>query len=87
MTGIDFEMAEIKLPKVERLSYENGRKRGYVEGWGEGYKSAEKEFKITYPCSVCGKSLEMLPGNKDYQKLKVYMKQNGWAHSTCLNGK
>lgn len=84
-TEEDFEKAKVKLPNLERLSYENGKKRGYNEGWSNGYGLGEKDFKITYPCSVCGKPLELRPGNRDHAEAIKYLKENGWAHKNCLN--
>jgi len=85
----DFEKAKIKLPNLEKLSYENGHKRGYEGGKDAGYKlgydEAEEEFKITYPCSVCGKPTVMRPGDNDHIAMKGYMREHGWAHSSCLN--
>ena len=83
----DFEKAKIKLPNLEKLSYENGYKRGFKEGRDEGYtlgfKEAEKGFKITYPCSVCRKPMVMHPDEKDHIAMKGYMKEHGWRHNDC----
>lgn len=85
----DFEKAKIKLPNLEKLSYENGYKRGFEggkdAGYMLGYDEAEEEFKITYPCSVCGKPLVMRPGDKDHIAMKGYMREHGWEHSSCGN--
>jgi ssDNA-binding Zn-finger/Zn-ribbon topoisomerase 1 len=85
----DFEKAKIKLPNLEKLSYENGYKRGFEggkdAGYMLGYDEAEEEFKITYPCSVCGKQLVMRPGDKDHIAMKGYMREHGWEHSSCGN--
>ena len=85
----DFEKAKIKLPNLEKLSYENGYKRGFKEGkdagYMLGYDEAEEEFKITYPCSVCGKQLVMRPGDKDHIAMKGDMREHGWEHSSCGN--
>lgn len=83
----DFEKAKLKLPNLEKLSYENGYKRGIKEGIDTGYMSgyyeAEKKFKITYPCSVCGKPMVMEPGGEDHIAMKKYMKEHGWHHGEC----
>ena len=85
----DFEKAKIKLPNLEKLSYENGYKRGFKEGKDAGYKlgydEVEEEFKITYPCSVCGKQLVMRPGSGSHIAIKGYLREQGWGHSSCLN--
>ena len=83
----DFEKAKVKLPNLEKLSYENGYKRGLKEGkdLGEklGYYEAERNFKITYPCSKCGKPMEMRPGDDDHKAMIGYMKEQGWHHGNC----
>ena len=75
----DFKNANVKLPAIERLSYENGRKRGQ----DDGYNRAREEFEITYPCSVCGKPMNMEPGDKDHIAMRGYMKEHGWHHGDC----
>lgn len=79
----DFAKANVKLPNLEKLSYQNGKKSGYNEGWSGGYKDGEKDFKITYPCSVCGKLMEMNPGENDHKAMIEYMKEQGWHHGNC----
>ena len=79
----DFDRAKVKLPRLERLSYENGRKRGYDEGWSDGFDEAIEDYKITYPCSVCGKPIEMMPGDNGHKAMISYMKEHGWHHGNC----
>ena len=79
----DFDRAKVKLPRLERLSYENGRKRGYDEGWSEGFDEAIEDYRITYPCNVCGKPIEMEPNSKSHGAMISYMHQNGWGHTNC----
>lgn len=85
VTDEDFEKAKVIIPNKEKMIYDNGRKRGYNEGISEGYDMAESEFKITYPCSVCGKLIVMHPNGKDHVEMKDYMRKNGWHHVTCSN--
>ena len=80
----DFEKSKVKISDVEKIVYENGRNRGYDNGWAEGYSEAESVFRITYPCSVCGKSMVMYPGRKDHKDMIQHMKDQGWSHSECL---
>ena len=81
----DFEMAKVKLPNMERMVYQNGWRRGFDEGQFEGYGKAELEFKVTYPCSVCGKPIVMKPGSESHIAMKGYMREHGWEHSSCGN--
>ena len=84
----DFEKAKVKLPNLEKLSYDNGYNRGFKEGrdvgYILGYHEAEEEFKITYPCSICGKPILVRPGSKSHKDIIAHMKEYGWAHSECL---
>lgn len=79
----DFDRAKVKLPRLERLSYENGRKRGYDGGWSDGFDEAIENYRITYPCNVCGKPIEMEPNSKSHSAMISYMHQNGWGHTNC----
>ena len=88
----DFKNTNVKLPAIERLSYENGRLRGKGESWSDGFDDGEKEghnhareeFEITYPCSVCGKPITMKPRSKSHKAIMGYMKEQGWGHSNCV---
>ena len=92
LTDEDFNNANVKLPAIEHLSYENGRLRGKDEGWSdgfddgerEGHEHAREEFEITYPCNVCGKQMNMKPGGKDHMAMIGYMKEHGWGHGDCV---
>ena len=79
----DFKNAYVKLPAIEHLSYENGRKRGQDEGFENGYNQAREEFEITYLCSVCGRPIDMKPGGEGHKAMVTYMKENGWGHKSC----
>ena len=81
----DFDKAKVKLPPLEKLVYENGRASGYEEGWSDGFDEAVEDYKITYPCSVCGKPIEMMSGDNDHKAMIGYMKEKGWAHKKCFN--
>ena len=73
------------INKSKKTWTEKGRKKGYNEGYRDGYSKGTTDFKITYPCSICGNELGMKPGAKDHEAMKGLMRQAGWAHSTCLN--
>ncbi|AKA48727.1 hypothetical protein IX51_06005 [uncultured archaeon] len=80
----DFEKAKAKLPRLERLSYENGKKKGHEDGWADGYDEAIEDYRITYPCKVCGKAIVMKTGDNGHKAMIEYMKEHGWSHSSCL---
>lgn len=81
----DFKNANVKLPAIEHLSYENGRKRGQDEGYEDGLELAKEEYEITYPCSVCGKPIAMKPRSESHKAMIGYMKEHGWGHGSCVN--
>ena len=54
----------------------------YRRGYDKGYSKAEKEFKVTYACSVCGKIM-LLTSEEEKQAAGEYMEAHGWAHDEC----
>ena len=56
--------------------------KAYRRGYDKGYKKAENEFKVTYPCSVCGKIMS-LDSEDERRAAAEYMKAHGWAHHEC----
>jgi len=59
-------------------------KEAYDRGYHQGYTEAEATFKITYRCSICGETLTMMPNANDHIAAQRYLREQGWAHSTCL---
>ena len=76
-----------KVNKSRKTWTDKGYKKGYGEGHRQGHNKGVAEYKITYPCSVCGKELIMIPDNKDHVAMKTMMNTGGWAHSSCLEAK
>jgi hypothetical protein len=58
-------------------------KEAYDRGHHQGYRVAEDTFKITYFCSICDKTLTMMPNANDHLAAQRYMREHEWAHSTC----
>ena len=58
--------------------YEQGRKKGYEE--------AKKLYQVTYFCSICGKTMEVT-SPKAKEAVRQYMKEHGWGHVACQQGK
>jgi hypothetical protein len=54
------------------------------EGHYQGFRKAEETYKITYPCSVCGETLTMMPNSNDHMAAQRYLREQRWAHPTCL---
>ena len=76
-----------EVNKAKKTWRKKGYDSGYREGDKAGYQRGVKQYKVTYPCSVCGGELVMMPGAKDHEAMKAFMKQAGWAHSSCIEKK
>jgi flagellar biosynthesis/type III secretory pathway protein FliH len=72
-----------KVNKSRKTWTDKGYKKGYGEGHRQGHNKGVAEYKITYPCSVCGEKLVMIPDNKDHVAMKKMMINAGWGHSSC----
>ena len=58
------------------------RKQGYDAGYKKGYAEAERLYKVTYPCNVCGKLLTVT-STDEKEAIKQYMKEHSWGHREC----
>lgn len=43
-----------------------------------------KKYKITYPCAICGKEIQIAVGDADYKDIRGFLRDEGWGHSDCL---
>ena len=57
-------------------------KKGHAEKYRKDYVEAECLYKVTYFCSVCGKTLTVTSGDKK-EVIKKYMPEHGWGQSAC----
>lgn len=78
------DILKIGLGIIETKVREEGeiRKKAYTEGYRKGYSDAECKYKITYPCSVCGETIE-LSSREAKQAASGYMQEHGWGHRVC----
>jgi predicted CopG family antitoxin len=60
-------------------------KKGHAEGYRKGYAEAERLYEVTYPCSVCGKTL-VVTSRDEKEAIKEYMQEHGWGHRACHEG-
>jgi len=67
------------IEKSQVMSKVNKRRKNWTD---KGYRKGVAEYKITYPCSVCGEELVMMPGNEDHTAMKTKMHDGGWGHSS-----
>ena len=51
-----------EINKGKKTWRKKGYSSGYKDGDKAGYKRGVQESRITYPCSVCGGELVMMPG-------------------------
>jgi len=57
-------------------------KQGYASGYKKGYAEAESNFKVTYPCTICGKALTVT-SQEEKEAIRRYMRENNWGHTAC----
>jgi len=84
MSNGDVYKAGLGVIEVKVRAEAEIRQEGYEEGQLNGYELAESEYKVTYPCSICGKSIEVTT-DKEKEAIAKYMVEHGWAHGDCLN--
>jgi hypothetical protein len=84
MSNGDVYKAGLGVIEVKVRAEAEIRQEGYEEGQLSGYELAESEYKVTYPCSICGKSIEVTT-DKEKEAIAKYMVEHGWAHGDCLN--
>ena len=63
--------------------YDKGIRESRSKGRKEGNEEATKKWRISYPCSVCGKLLDLMPGSAWYKVIAEYLKSRGWGHRIC----
>jgi hypothetical protein len=78
-------MAELNKAKktFEDKGYSEGEGIGRKIGRALGYDQATKEWRISYPCSICGEPIYMKPEDKDTKAAAEHLTSQGWGHSSC----
>ena len=66
-------LLQLKMPDVEEIK-------------DEAYDQAAKDNQIWYYCAVCGKRINVEPNSDSHKAIIGYMKEHGWAHSSCHGG-
>jgi hypothetical protein len=74
----------IGLLEVKVSKEKEAREQGFEEGFEKGFEEAESLYKVTYPCRVCRKTLEVT-SVKEKEAIKRYMLEHGWGHADCVN--
>lgn len=70
-------LQEAKMPDIRERN-EIARKKGYNQ--------ALKEYRISYPCPVCGERIDITPNSESHKAIMGYMKKDNWAHTSCHGG-
>ena len=72
---------EVKIRKEKEIR-DQAFTEGNDKGVEESYELAESLYKVMYPCSVCGKPIELdTPEQKE--AASTYMTEHGWGHAKC----
>ena len=81
------DILKIGLGRLEEKAAEceNARNEGIYEGYMVGFSEAEKAFKVTYPCSVCGEMIRV-SAVEEKEAIMQFMVEHNWAHHSCHNG-
>ena len=78
-------MAE--LNKAKKTYMEAGHDTGFSDGFSKGrqlgYNEAIKEWRVSYPCSVCGEPCYMRPEGNATKEAVKYLTSQGWRHGGC----
>jgi len=83
--GLSFaDVLKLGLELIEPVSKKDAAamRRSRDAGYRAGYGAAKKEYGITYPCSVCGKLINLLSDNAK-EAAEKYMQEHGWGHTEC----
>ena len=74
----------VGLLEVKVRSEAEIRGKAFREGHRKGYELAESNYKCTFPCSGCGKTISV-EGEAIKEAIKEYLVRNGWGHADCVN--
>lgn len=80
---LGFQAGKNKLPADIKNKLPPNIMEYFVELVKERVHKARITFEITYPCSVCGQPITMLPGHSDHIAMQKLMFLNGWRHPDC----
>lgn len=67
---------------TEAKKEKTARQKSYRLGFSKGYAEAEREYKVTYACSVCGRRMTV-HWEREKAAIAKYMTESGWAHKDC----
>lgn len=83
LSNTDILKVAVGLLEVKVSKEKEARSQGYEKGFEKGYEEAESLYKVTYPCKVCRKMLEVTSA-REKEAIKTYMLEHRWGHADCV---
>jgi hypothetical protein len=81
---LDILKAGAGLFEVKIRAEEEIRKNAYQEGHFKGFTLAQSLYKVTFPCSVCGETMQV--NTKEIKEaVREFLIANRWGHSDCID--
>jgi len=74
----------VGLLEVKVSEEKEAREEGYHKGYSKGYEEAVALYKVTFPCIICRKTVEVTDKTTK-EAIRSYMMQEGWGHGECIN--
>ena len=69
------EALDVQTPSVDQA---------YHRGHAKGFTTAEQWYRVDYRCCVCGGTLT-IEGKEDKEAAARLMREEGWAHRSCID--
>ena len=84
LSNTDILMLALDPIEIKVRAEEEVRQSAYDEGWEKGIGEAEELYSVSYPCSVCGKTI-VVTTEDEKKAIRTYMREHGWGHADCIN--
>ena len=84
LSNTDVLKVGVGLLEVKVRSEREASEQSFEEGFEKGFEEAESIYKVTFPCSVCRKTIEV-SSDKTKEAIRKYMLERGWGHADCIN--
>lgn len=60
------------------------KERSVGAAYNTGHRAAKEEYLVTYPCTVCGKTIEV-ESAKEKLAAREFFKEGRWGHGDCID--
>jgi hypothetical protein len=96
IAGIVLESKNKEINKIVKTEFNNWKKSDFMTSLNKalatrdktahnnGFWSAKQYYRITYPCKICRKPIEIHAKSKEVKTIREILYQEGWAHNNCL---